>query len=259
MIAVKLRASIALVALVITITLNNCSSEDRDPYANKNSEEIYKEALTHLTHDRYEQAIKSYEALETHFPFGETTTKGQLEVLYAYYKNQEYIQATTAADRYLRLHPFSQYADYVHYIKGLCNFEQGSNLVTYLFNTKPELRDVSNFKSAFENFNTVVKQYPKSKYANDARHRMIFAKNIIAEHELSIAKYYVERKAYLAAANRARYILEHLENSPAEKPALNLIQDMYAKLNLTPLLNAENSEKALKLDRPELASLTLSN
>lgn len=248
MIAVLLRT---LAAFTLIATLSNCSSEDRDQYANKSSEEIYKEAVNNMTHDRYEQAIKSYEALETHFPFGETTTKGQLEVLYAYYKNQEYIQATTAADRYLRLHPFSQYADYVHYIKGLCNFEQGSNLVTYLLNTRPELRDVSNFKSAFDNFQTIVKQYPNSKYANDSRHRMIFAKNIIAEHELSIARYYVERKAYLAAANRARYILEHLENTPAEKPALHLMQEMYARLNITPVLNSTTD---LKLDAPQLAA-----
>jgi len=230
------------------LLLTGCSSTDteKDEYANRSSDEIYKEAVKHLDKGRYELAIKSYEALETHFPFGENTTKGQLELIYAYYKNQDFIQAVTSSERYLRLHPLSPNADYVLYLKGLSAFEQGITMLTSIVNTNPAYRDISNYKTAFANFQTIVKQYPNSKYAKDARQHMIFARNIIAEHELAIAEYYVERKAYLAAANRARYILEHLQNTPAEQKALTVLENSYANLNLTPLLKTDTTNNKIK-------------
>lgn len=226
------------IAFTTLILLTDCSSAglDKDAYANKSSDEIYQEALTHLKKGRYELAIKSYEALETHFPFGENTTKGQLELIYAYYKNQDHVQAVTSAERYLRLHPMSENADYVYYMKGLSNFEQGMTMVTNLIPTNPALRDISNYKAAFQNFQTVVRQYPNSKYAQSSRQHMVFARNIMAEYELAIAKHYMERKAYLAAANRARYVLEHLENTPAEAKALEVLNQAYSNLKLTPIL-----------------------
>ncbi len=233
---------LAFIVLASLVLLTDCSSNlDKDEYADRSSDEIYNEAVTHLNKGRYELAIKSYEALETHFPFGETTTKGQLELIYAYYKNQVFIQAVTSAERYLRLHPMSENADYVYYMKGLSNFEQGMTMVTNIIPTNPALRDITNYKTAFQNFQTIVRQYPNSKYAKSSRQHMIFARNIIAEYELAIAKHYTERKAYLAAANRARYILEHLENTPAEAKALEILQESYASLKLTPLLTKTKS------------------
>lgn len=233
-----------IVLSVSTLFLAACSSKtDKDEYANRSANEIYQEAVAHLDKGRFEPAIKSYEALETHFPFGETTTKGQLELIYAYYKNQDYVQAITAGERYLRLHPLSPNADYVHYLKGLSNFEQGVTMLTNIVKTNPGLRDVTNYKTAFQNFQTIVRQYPESKYAADAKQHMIFARNLIAEHELAIANYYMERKAYVAAANRARYILEHLQNTPAEKKALHILEATYAQLQLTPLLNSHSKDK----------------
>lgn len=236
--------TLCLITLTL-LTLTHCSSTntEKDEYANRSSDEIYKEAVTNLDKGRFEPAIKSYEALETHFPFGETTTKGQLELIYAYYKNQDYAQAVTAAERYLRLHPLSTNADYVYYLKGLSNFEQGINMLTNIVNTNPALRDVSHYQEAFKNFQTVVRQYPTSKYAQDSRQHMIFARNIISEHELAVAEYYVERKAYLAAANRARYILEHLENTTAERKALAILEKSYAELKLTPVLRAQKTKR----------------
>ncbi|MBP9722787.1 MAG: outer membrane protein assembly factor BamD [Gammaproteobacteria bacterium] len=234
----KINKICLLVLASSALFLTNCSSADRDEYANSSADEIYKEAVTHLNKGRFEPAIKSYEALETHFPFGETTTNGQLELIYAYYKNQDYVQAITAAERYLRLHPLSPNADYVYYMKGLSYFEQGINMLTNIVNTNPALRDVTHYQTAFQHFQTVVRQYPKSKYAHDAKRHMIFARNIIAEHEVAIANYYIERKAYVAAANRARYVLEHLPNTPAEKKALDILENAYAQLKLTPLLKS---------------------
>lgn len=234
----------ACILSTLGLLLVGCSSldTDKDEYANRSSDDIYKEAVTHLGKGRYELAVKSYEALETHFPFGETTTKGQLELIYAYYKNQDYIQSVTAAERYLRLHPLSENADYVYYLKGLSNFEQGITMLTNIVNTNPALRDVTNYQTAFQNFQMLVRQYPNSKYAASARQHMIFARNVIAEHELAIAEYYMKRKAYLAASNRARFIIEHLENTPAEQKAVEILEQSYANLKLTPLLTSNKAK-----------------
>ncbi len=230
--------TIRITSLSTIVFLTGCSLDgsNGDSYANYSAKQIHDEAVTHITKGRYEPAIKSYEALETHFPFGDITTKGQLEIIYAYYKDQENLQAVTAAERYLRLHPLSNYADYVYYMKGVAHFEQGRSMSSYWLPTNPALRDVSNYKEAFKDFKTVVNNYPNSLYANDARAHMIYIRNLLAEHELNIADYYIQREAYLAAANRARYVIEHLPNTPAEKGALEVMQKTYTKLKLTPLL-----------------------
>lgn len=233
---IKMLKKISIYPVLITgiLGLSACSlnDADRDDYANSKADEIYQEAVTHLDKGRFNPAVKSYEALETHFPFGDTTTKGQLEIIYAYYKDQEYLQSITAAERFLRLHPLHQDADYVFYMKGVNYFEQGRNFLTRFMPINPAYRDISNYHAAFHNFKTVVNNYPTSKYAKDARAHMIYIRNIIAEHELNIANYYYEREAYLAAANRATYVLEHIPNTPAEKPALDVLEKSYSRLKL---------------------------
>lgn len=221
--------------IIASLITANCSSSEEltDPYANKSAQEIHKEAVALLDDGRYELSTKAYEALETHFPFGETTNNGQLEIIYAYYKNQDYMQAITAGERYLRMHPFSKHTDYIYYITGIIYYEQNHNFLTNLVNINPAIRDISDYKKAFNNFEKVVKQYPNSKYAKDSKQRMQYIRNLIAENELSVSRYYIKRGAYLAASNRARYILEHLPNTPAEKPALAILEDMYSKLNVT--------------------------
>lgn len=235
----RLSKTIKIASLSTLIFLTGCSlsGSDSDSYANYSAKQIYDEAVTHLTKGRFEPAVKSYEALETHFPFGDITTKGQLELIYAYYKDQEHLQAITAAERFLRLHPLSNHADYVYYMKGIAHFEQGRSMASYWIPSNPALRDVSNYKEAFKDFKTLIHNFPSSEYATDARARMIYIRNLLAEHELNVADYYLQREAYLAAANRARYILEHLSNTPAEKGALEVMEKTYAKLKLTPLLD----------------------
>lgn len=245
----KLRTiGLSLAPFIFISGLSNCSldSKEHDYYANSSASDIYNEAVEHLNKGRFEPATKSYEALETHFPFGDITTKGQLEMIYAYYKDLEYLQAITAAERFIRLHPLSEHADYAHFLKGVAYFEYGTNMLEKWLPSNPALRDISKYKSAFESFNKVVTSYPNSKYANDARSRMVFIRNIIAEHELTVAKYYIKRDAYLAAANRARYIIEHLPNTPAEKNALEILKLSYDKLNLTPKLAANNTKAGKK-------------
>lgn len=237
----KIGSFLSVSTILIGLTACSLENADKDEYANSSAEEIYQEAVTHLDKGRFEPASKSYEALENHFPFGETTTKGQLEVIYAYYKDQEYLQSITAAERFLRLHPLNEHADYAHYMKAISYFDQTKTMLSRWIATNPALRDVSNYQAAFKSFQTIVKNYPQSKYANDSRAHMVYIRNVLAAHELSIANYYIERNADLAAANRAKYILEHLPNTPAEKPALDLLQNQYEKLKITSLLKEDQT------------------
>lgn len=233
-----------ILSSVSIILLTNCSLDgNRDYYADNSAEQIYTEAVEHLNKGRFEAATKSYEALETHFPFGEFTTKGQLEVIYAYYKDLEYLQSITAAERFLRLHPLSENADYAYYLHGVANFEHGTTMMTRWLPNNPALRDVTNFKMAFDSFKKVVVAYPNSKYATDARTRMVYIRNILAEHELTVAKYYMEREAFLAAANRARYVIEHLPNTPAEQNAVAILKETYNKLNLASILKSKDNNQ----------------
>ena len=239
----KLHNKLIALGFFTILFLPSCTwnTADRDPYANSTALQIHEEATTHLKKGRYELSSKSYEALETHYPFGDITTKAQLEIIYAYYKDQEYLQSITAAERFLRLHPLNQNADYAHYMKGIAYFEQNKNFINKIFTINPALRDINSYQLAFNNFKTIVQSYPNSPYAKDSRAYMVYIRNLIAEHELAVAKYYVDREAYLAAANRARYVLEHLPNTPAEAPALELLDKMYSKLQLTPVLKSKSS------------------
>jgi outer membrane protein assembly factor BamD len=183
----------------------------------------------------YTFAIKQYEALTSRFPFTSQARQARLDLIYAYYRRGQKESATDAAEEFLRENPTHPRADYVWYMKGMIDFERTPNPVEVLFGVDMAKRPPTTALKAITAFNTVITQYPKSEYAHDALRREIYLRNRLAEYEVNVARYYVKRGAYLAAAQRAQGIIQQYDGAPAEKPALAVLRESYQRLGFNDL------------------------
>jgi outer membrane protein assembly factor BamD len=196
----------------------------------------------------WEKAIKIYEALEARFPFGPESAQTQLDIAYAYYKNSDPESAIAAADRFIKLNPRSPNVDYAYYLKGLVNYNRDIGFIQRFIPTDSAQRDPGSARNAYDIFSELVRRYPDSKYAADSRKRMIALKNNLAMHEVHVAKYYIKRRAYVAAANRAAFVVEKYQRTPAVPYALLIMQEAYTKLDLPDL--AKGAAKVYELNFP---------
>lgn len=247
-----------LTVILISASLAACSvfGGKKEELSNTESaEQLYQKAKTQLKKKNYLSAIELYESLEARFPFGEHAQQAQLETAYAYYKYEEPDSAIANADRFIRLNPNHENVDYAYYIKGLANFNRSSGFLSSLIKRDRSDKDPEPFRRSFEDFKTLVNNYPNSRYAEDSRKRMIYLRNVLAEYEMKIARYYVSRKAWVAALNRSKYVVEHLQGSEAVPDALNLIVISYRQLGLTDLAN--DTLRVLQLNYPNKISKEL--
>jgi outer membrane protein assembly factor BamD len=196
----------------------------------------------------WDKAIKIYEALEARFPFGPDSAQTQLDIAYAYYKNSDPESAIAAADRFIKMNPRNPNVDYAYYLKGLVNYNRDIGFVQRFIPSDASQRDPGNARNAYDIFSELVRKYPNSKYAPDSRKRMIALKNNLAMHEVHVARYYMKRKAYVAAANRASYVVEKYQRTPAVPYALQIMQEAYTKLEMPDL--AKDAENVYTLNFP---------
>lgn len=215
-------------------------AEDVTPeneYAGWNTEKFRTEAQKSVDSGNYDKAIKLYEALESRYPFGESSAQTQLDIAYAYYKNAEPESAIAAADRFIKMNPRNPHVDYAYYLKGLVNYNRDIGFVDRFLPTDTSQRDPGSAREAYRNFEELIRRYPNSRYLADARLRMIALKNNLAMHEVHVARYYMKRKAYIAAANRASGVIEHYQRTPAVPYALQVMQEAYTELGMKNLAN----------------------
>jgi outer membrane protein assembly factor BamD len=172
--------------------------------------------------------------------------QSQLNVAYAYYKFDEPDSAIAAADRFLKLYPNHPAAAYAMYLKGLANFERGSSIFDRIAQVDPSQRDPGAARDSFRDFAELVRRFPDSEYAADAIRRMLFLRHNLARHEIHVARYYMKRGAYLAAANRAVYVVENYQRTPAVREALLVMVDAYDRLGLPQL--SEDARRVLALN-----------
>ena len=196
----------------------------------------------------WDKAIKIYEALEARFPFGAESAQTQLDIAYAYYKNSDPESAIAAADRFIKMNPRSQNVDYAYYLKGLVNYNRDIGFVQRFIPTDASQRDPGSAKNAYDIFAELVRKYPDSKYAEDSRKRMVALKNNLAMHEVHVARYYMKRRAYVAAANRASYVVDKYQRTTAVPFALQIMQEAYTKLDMPDL--AKDAENVYNLNFP---------
>lgn len=196
----------------------------------------------------YEKAIKIYEALEARFPFGPDSAQTQLDIAYAYYKNADPESAIAAADRFIKMNPRSPHVDYAYYLKGLVNYNRDIGFIQRFVPTDASQRDPGNARNALDIFSELVRKFPDSRYVTDSKKRMIALKNNLAMHEVHVARYYLKRKAYVAAANRAAQVVEKYQRTTAVPYALMVMQEAYTKLEMLDL--AKDAENVYKLNFP---------
>ncbi len=246
-----MKRHLSLVYLLVTLlTLSACAwlPKQKDETKGWSANKLYTTAKTLANKGDYQRAIKYYVILEARYPFGKYAQQGQLELTYAYYKNEDFDQALAAATRFIKLHPTHPRLDYIYYLKGLINYRQKTNMLTKIFPVDPSTRDPGAARQSFFDFKELVKKFPNSKYAEDARKRMLFLRNNLAKHEINVAKYYIKRGAYVAAANRAKYVIQHYNDSPSVQQALETMVISYERLQLKKL--RDDALRVLKKNFP---------
>ena len=191
--------------------------------------QIYDQAQERIKTGNFSMAIDSLENLERRFPFGKYAEQAQAELIYVYYENRLYDSAVVAAERFISLHPRHANTDYAYYMKGLAKFSKEKELLS----TVPILgeltykRDLTKAKESFDELTEFLERFPDSNYAEDAKRRMLFLRDLIAKQELEVAEFYIERKAYIAAISRIDFLISNLPDSPLIKRALEIKVQAY--------------------------------
>lgn len=220
-------------------------------YRNKTAEQLYNESVKDLKKGHDGRAVKALEAQNALYPFGAYAEQGSINMVYAYYENDEPDEAQAAADRYLRLYPRGNYSDYAYYMKGVVAFKQGYTWLQRKAGVDRSSRDLSNLKNAYMAFNQLVTEFPQSPYVPDAILRMRYIRNLYAKHNFDLAQFYYDKKAYVAAANRANEVVVHYAHSPYVIKALKIMIRSYRKLGLADMAN--NTQKILTASYPKQA------
>jgi outer membrane protein assembly factor BamD len=227
---------LALVIASLGLGLTGCTTaKERREEILSDPAKVYERAQHALDISDFNTAIRIYEALNARYPFADESRQGRLDVLYAYYRAGEVESGLDAADTFLRENPTHPRLDYVWYMKGLIEFERTPNFLERWFRVDLDARPPSSARKSFASFQVVVERFPKSEYSHDARRRMVFLRNRLAEYEIAVARYYVKRGAFVAAAQRAKVSIEEFDGAPSTREALEIMIDCYDRLGLNEL------------------------
>jgi outer membrane protein assembly factor BamD len=219
-----------------------------DPTANWNAERLFQDGKTEMNAANWRTAKERFAAVEARFPFGVYAQQAQINLAYCQWKDKEPELAIATLNRFQQQYPGNPSMDYVLYLKGLVNFTPPSAVFSSLTRQNPGERDVRALRQSFAAFNELVQQFPDSRYAPDARKRLGWLVNTMADNELSIARFYYDRYAYVAAINRAQSVITDYQGVPASEAALYIMMMSYEKLGMTDLRN--DSERVLLQNFP---------
>jgi outer membrane protein assembly factor BamD len=240
-----MRLSIVVLALLLTA----CAASIEDETAGWSAQRLYGEAKDAMGNKDWQRAIKYLERLEARYPYGRFAQQAQLEIAYAHWKDNERASAVAAVERFIKMYPNHASVDYAWYLKGLVNFNDQAGILSQL--TTPDMsdRDPKSSRESFSAFKEVVTRYPESKYAADSALRMRYLVNALASHEVHVARYYMKRGAYLAAANRAQYAIQHYAEAPALEEAVFVLVLAYDRLGMDDLRNA--ADRVMRSNFPD--------
>ena len=213
-----------------------CSSGPKEAEQGS-ANELYSKGASALQTGGYADAIRYLKAVTERFPGSAYQEQSMLDLIYANYKSQDYTQVLVTVDNFLHQFPQSPNRDYAVYIAGLSNAAIGDNLIQDFFNIDRATRETSSMRTAFSNFQNLVKTFPESPYSQDAIVRMAFIKDALARHGLEIAKFYAVRNAWVAVANRVVKMLEQYPDAKATYEGLSLMKEAYSKIGLEELAN----------------------
>ena len=242
--------------LVASLSLGGCGllPSESDETAGWSAQKLYGEAKDAMNSRAWDKAIKYLEKLEARYPYGRYAQQAQLDVAYAHWKNSERASAIAAADRFIKLYPNHANVDYAYYLKGLVNFNENTGLLSILDNPDMSERDSKGTREAFEAFKELATRFPDSKYTEDARARMRYLVNTLAQYEVHVARYYMKRRAFVAAANRAQFAVQNYPQALALEEAVFIMVKAYDALGMTELRDA--ADRVMRKNFPQSRYLT---
>jgi outer membrane protein assembly factor BamD len=248
----SLAAGLAAASALTLILLGGCASSEKDEFSAMAVDKLYAEAKADMASGGWDRAIRALERLEGRAAGTLLAQQASLDLAYSRYKAGERPEAIAALDRFIRLNPSSPALDYAFYLKGLVNFNDSLGWIYQVLNQDVTERDQKASRDAYQAFKVLVDQFPNSRYAPDARVRMDYIANALADYELRVARYYFRRGAYLAAANRAQQAIREFERAPAAADALRIMVQSYDQLGLAQL--RDDAQRVLDLNFPKDAA-----
>ena len=235
--------------MLLSALLAGCGGSFEDETIGWSAQRLYGEAKDAMASKDWARAIRYLEKLEARYPYGRFAQQAQLEIAYAYWKDQERASAIAAVDRFIKMYPNHQNADYAWYLKGMINFNDQYGILSQLATPDMSDRDPKSTRESFNAFKEVVVRFPESRYAQDAAARMRYLVNALASNEVHVARYYMKRGAYLAAANRAQYAIQHYPQAPAIEEAVFVLVLAYDRLGMNDLRDA--ADRIMRANFPD--------
>ncbi|WP_369936850.1 outer membrane protein assembly factor BamD [Xanthomonas tesorieronis] len=255
--SVPLSAHVRFIALmlVMVVVATGCHRQkNKNPEEGMPVEQLYQKAHTQMETGNWAGAEGSFKRLIAQYPYGQYTEQAMIESAYAQYKAGKHDDAVSSIDRFIRTYPTHRNISYMYYLRGLSNSNRDTVFLRRVWSLDPSRRDLSTPQQAYADFNIVAERYPNSRYAADARQRMIALRNVFAQHELDNALYYLRRNAWVSAAGRATYLLETYPQSAYQYDAVAVLADAYTHLGNKPL--ADDARRVLELNDPQHPWLT---
>lgn len=222
----------ALIAGISSCAKWNKEDDEKNPYKGMTAKQLYMASRQSLKKEEYATATKQLEAIESMYPFSDYTESSQMDLIYAYYKNEDYPSTAATAERFIHLYPRAKHVDYAYYMKGLANFQQTRGVFAKVLPLDESWRDPGTQTQAFLDFATLIQKFPESKYKANSLQRMIYLRNMFAQHELNVSEYYFKRKMYVAAIERANYLVKNYQQAPSAQKALVIMYKANMALGL---------------------------